>query len=548
MTIKEESLQLFNHAPVAYFCAELALEDNFPTYVGGLGVLAGDIVKQADLSNFPLIGIGLYYHKGYPQNSSTNQVLPNPDQLGLRLVTDSDGKTVTISIKIQDRLVYAKAWEWKKGTNSVFFLDTDTPENISTDRTITDILYVSDKETRLKQEIILGIGGSRLLKKLRITPSIYHLNEGHSGFLILELIRDEMNRSQTNFIRACEIAKKKVVFTNHTLVVAGQEVYSVDFVSFMLNGYAEELGVSVLEIINLGLIKNLQLFSMTIFSLRLSGKINTVSFLHNQTAKELWPNLKVDSVTNGIFLERWDKISSTNNLWRDHQRNKRELLSIIKEKTNEDWSENDLLIGWARRIVLYKRPLSPLEDTDSLRRLSEKKDRLLKFVFSGKVQNDDQEALSLFINLQEIIREKLKGVVVYLDGYGLKLAEKMVSGCDLWLNTPYVGSEACGTSGMKAALNGVLPISTNDGWVNEINLSDIGWPLNDENLNQGLLNLLEGEIIPLYYDHLKHPENSLWLNRMQRARQTIIDRFGAERALSEYIEQLYLPLIKEQQS
>lgn len=543
MIIKEESLRLFKETPVAYFCAEFALEDDFSTYAGGLGILAGDIIKQADSCNFPLIGVGLYYHKGYPQNSSAKPSQLNPNQLGLSLVIDHEGKPVTVAVKIQDRLVYAKAWHWKKGINSIFFLDTDTPENTATDQKITDILYTGDKETRLKQEMILGIGGLRLLRKLKITPSIYHLNEGHSGFLILELIRDEMIHWQINFVKACEIAKKRVVFTNHTLVMAGQEIFSVDLVSSMISRYAEELGVPVQEIINLGLIPNLQLFSMTLFSLRLAGKMNTVSLLHNQTARQLWPNLQIESVTNGIFLKRWDKVSSDNNLWKDHQKNKRELLSIIKEKTNEDWPENTLLLGWARRIVLYKRPLSLLEDISSLRKLSEKKDQPLRFVFSGKVQNDNQEALSIFANLQKIIEEELKGTAVYLDGYGLKLAEKMVSGCDVWLNTPFVGSEACGTSGMKAALNGVLPLSTNDGWINEIDLPAIGWQLPNQNLNKELLKTIAEEVAPLYYDHLSHPEKSAWLERMKKSRQLIISQFSTERVLNEYLNKLYLPLI-----
>lgn len=533
--------------PVAYFCTEFALDSNLSIYAGGLGVLAGDFIKEAAAQKFPLVGIGLYFHEGYVrrQNGFSKDAKKTPADLGLKLVVDEQNNPVLVSVPIQDRQVWAQAWEWQEKEVSVYLLDTDIKENSPADRQITNRLYTLDKENRIEQEMLMGIGGFRLLKALGIQPAVYHLNEGHCAFLALELIKHFMQEKGVDFVKAGEMAREKIVFTNHTLLAAGNEIFSDDLVSAMLAQYAESLGVPVTEIIALGKVKDSSLFSMTLFSLHLSCKMNAVSKLHAQEAAKIWTNHPLESITNGIYLPRWDKIKTENpaELWIKHQANKRELLAKIKEKTGENWSENTLLVGWARRIVPYKRPLAALEDTAALREIASRSGREIKFVYAGLCHSEDVEGEKLFEKLQSIIANELKGIAVFLPGYNLQLAQLLVTGCDVWLNTPVVKSEACGTSGMKAALNGVLPISTKDGWVNEVELFGIGWIIEDPDLTHHLLNTLDQEVAPMYYRHLNNPANSDWLRHMSNARQMVQNLFSMTRVLKEYETKMYQPIM-----
>ena len=397
--------------------------------------------------------------------------------------------------------------------------------------------------------MVLGIGGSRLLQILKIHPSVYHLNEGHSAFLILELARYEIERRNVNFAKACAFASQHIAFTNHTLVSAGNELFNKDLVSAMMYKYAEELQVPISELVSLGSIQDSSLFSMTTLSLRFSSKINTVSALHGKKAEEIFSPYKMENVTNGIYIEGWDSLKTDNKeeIWKKHQENKKELLSLIKEKSGEDWSENNLLIGWARRFVPYKRPLSILENIKALKELAQRDGRKIKIVFAGHASEGDEEGEKILKEIRRIINEELKGVVVFLLNYNLELAKLLTSGCDVWLNTPVVGSEACGTSGMKAALNGALPLTTKDGWVDEVDLNGIGWILENFDINRNILEILDKSLIPMYYKHLENPNDSSseWLTRMERARELILEKFSMTRALREYIENIYLPISKQ---
>jgi starch phosphorylase len=415
-----------------------------------------------------------------------------------------------IDVPIQDQNIKVKVYKHMVGTIPVFLLGHDK---------ITRQLYTSDKETRLKQEIILGIGGLRALVALDVHPLIYHLNEGHSAFLALELIRHEMKVHKYSFEEALAITRKRIIFTNHTLVAAGQEIYSNDLVALMLTGYSREIGVPISDIVKLGLVQESSVFSMTMLSLRMSENINAVSILHARKAAEIWTDHTMIPITNGIHIKSWDQVGD--NLIENHQKQKRLLISKF------NWDPNILVIGWARRFVEYKRPLAILENLERLKNLP------IKIIYSGEPHESD-------IRGKELVKElfsKLGDNIVYIPNYNSEVAKLMVSGCDIWLNTPIVGFEACGTSGMKAALNGTLPLTTRDGWIDEVELYKIGWLLENDNLNNNFLDLLEQNIIPMYYKN-----KSLWQEHMHNARALIINQFSTARMLGEYKERFYKPL------
>lgn len=544
----------FLKKPVAYFCTEYALFSYLPTYAGGLGVLAGDYVREAGARQFPLLSVGLYYREA--QNSLTPPGYSNKvfwEEAGLSLVTNSHNERLLITLPIHDRMVKAQAWRCDKEGATVYLLDTNVEENQPPDRSITTRLYTDDREMRLKQEILLGIGGFRLLERLGYHCSVYHLNEGHSAFLALELMRHEMKHQRVDFYTAIEYARKHIIFTNHTLIAAGQEQFTIELVSAIMSGYAKEIEVNVADIVGLGTINGSNLFSMTTFSFHLASRINAVSKLHAAKALEIWPGHPMKNVTNGIYLPRWDKISNPGNakasagrdFWEKHQENKKKLLSYIKDKTGETWNKNTLLFGWARRLVPYKRPLVFLEFLEKLLALAKNANKPMRIVFAGPTNNENETNNDLLVQLKKILEEKLKGIGVFLPNYNVELAKLITAGCDVWLNTPVVGSEACGTSGMKAALNGALPLSTRDGWVDEVNLSAIGWVVDEPNVGVKMLDIAEKEIIPAYYDHIANPNGSKWLTRMQNGRRLITEQFSTSRVLKQYIEEFYIPILRQ---
>lgn len=502
--------------PVAYFCAEYALDPNLPIYAGGLGVLAGDYLREAADQNFPIVGVGLFYN----YNNTAK----------LDLVTDSLGNTLHVETPIQDRKVYAQVFRYMVGSNPVYLLDTNISENDPADRQITYKIYPEDRETRLKQAIVLGIGGLRALEALRIHPCLYHLNEGHSALLSLELIRHEIQERGIDFKEAVMIARKRIVFTNHTLVVTGHDTYGVDLVTLALTGYAQELGVPVSEVVKLGLVEESPIFSMTMLSLRMADSVNAVSKLHAQIAADIWADHPMIPITNGIHLGTWDKVKDVNN----HHVCKKELLKLIQDTTDVKWEPNQLLLGWARRFVEYKHPLAILENLQRFMNIAHNSQFPVKLVFSGQPHESDANGRELLQKLKNLILNRIGDSVVYLPDYTLETARILTSGCDVWLNTPLVGFEACGTSGMKAALNGVLPVTTRDGWVDEVDLYKVGWILDSNHLGEKILDVLEYEVVPMYYEKPKE-----WQELMKNARNLIIDRFSTTRMLKQYQKELY---------
>jgi len=543
--------QTFKKRPVAYFCAEFALSDTIPIYAGGLGVLAADFIKEASDQNFPLVGVGLYYHQGYVSQKIDElgvitelRNVNKPTDVELVAVLDHNQKRIIVDVPIQDRIVHAQAWKWQNGSVPVYLLDTDIAENDPNDRRITNRLYDLDKETRFRQEMILGIGGIRLLEFLQIHPYVYHMNEGHSAMLVLDLIRHEMVEHKIGFIEAKELTSHHIIFTNHTLLPAGNELYSNDLASTLLSAYAQELAVPITDIVALGLVQESSIFSMTMLSLRLAARINAVSRLHLQKAKEIWTNHPMESVTNGIHIPTWNQLESTDSLWESHQENKKKLLTEIKKTNDIDWDENILLLGWARRLVAYKRPLALFEDLEWFKSLAENTNQPIRVVISGQSPPGDTKGKEILQKLESLVTKDLKGIVVYLPTYNLSVSKLLIAGCDVWLNTPVVGFEACGTSGMKAALNGVLPASTKDGWIDEVDLQGAGWILDNDKIAQSLLDVLEKQIVPMYYAVSNGGKPNEWVRYMQHACELIYSQFSTTRMLRNYIETMYLPALK----
>lgn len=540
----------FKERPIAYFCAEYALESKIPTYAGGLGVLAGDVVREAADRDVPMVGIGIYYRHGYtcPTRLVDGELVEAcehiaPETVGLEPVLNTHGQRLTVTVPLQDAQVQIQAWKWSRGSVNVYLLDTDIEANNPADQRITERLYVAHSEMRLKQEIILGIGGLRLLEALGIHPSLYHLNEGHSALLALELIRHQMDERSLSFDEAKAFARRRLLLTNHTLVPAGQEVYPDDLVSLSLKSYADEIAVPTQELLKLGLVHGSSSFSMTLLALRMAAVVNAVSRLHAKKARDIWHDHPMVAVTNGIHVPTWDKIaadvSKKGSFWKLHQKRKAELLAYIKDKTGRDWDQDTLLLGWARRIATYKRPAAILKEAKRFAELARHADRPVRLVISGRPHAADKEGHKILDDIRRLAEGELKDVVVYLPDYDLDLAEMLVAGCDVWLNTPVVGFEACGTSGMKAALNGVLPCSTKDGWVDEAELYKIGWLLEDATVSKDILKKLETAIIPMYYDRNSKGVPELWEEHMRNAREMILHQFSATRMLRSYIEMMY---------
>ena len=540
----------FAQRPVAYFCAEIGLESELPQYAGGLGILAGDMIREAGDLKMPMVAIGLYYRQGFvcptkEVGGVKMEVCPivPPSQNGFEAVIGKDGKRMHVTVPIHNRDIKARVWKRDVRGTPVYVLDTNCEENTPHDRCITDRLYCNDKELRLKQEIVLGIGGLRLLEAMNIHPSIYHLNEGHSAMLALELIRHEMDERHIGFDEAKQFARRRIVMTNHTLVPAGNEVFSRDLAAMLLQRYSMELSVPAQDMIKLGLVQQSSEFSLSMLAFRMSSIINAVSRLHAQKAKEIWSDHPMVPITNGVHVPTWDAVGDAEGqgaLWMKHQECKAALLAHIKKTTGRDWGQDEMLLGFARRIVRYKRPMAVFGDQGRFGGIARNIARPFRFVIAGHPHPTDPDGEAMVAEIKRLCDGEFRDVAVYLPDYDMKLSKMLVSGCDVWLNTPVVGFEACGTSGMKAALNGTLTLSTRDGWVDEADLREAGWALRDENVTQDIFDRLERDVLPMYYTRNAEGVPEVWELYMRNSRRMIMDHFTATRMLREYVETMYL--------
>lgn len=606
--------------PIAYFCMEYGIDECLPIYSGGLGILAGDYLKAMSDLHLPSVAIGLFYKQGYflqqVDAQGEQEALYeswDPSHIPMSPVNDDAGKAVLTSVEILGRTVYVRAWEVKVGHVNLYLLDTDVPENSAADRKITDSLYGGSREIRLMQEIVLGVGGARfLIDKLNLKPSLYHLNEGHSAFLLLERIRALCHQGIT-FEEAVEIVKSSSVFTTHTPVPAGNEIFSVELSKKYLENYAVSLlGISFDKLMDLAQDSNFEepVFSMTALALRLTLNANAVSRLHGKVARSMWQmiwpgfmetEIPIDNITNGIHLVTWlgnsmkrlyedylpskwceqqheksiwDKVKSIKDseVWEAHQTQKKKLLDTVKQLVISQYTlrneskklinatlkcltHDTFLIGLSRRFTAYKRNNLFVLDREHLARILTNEKRPAVILVSGKAHPADSIGKGLIREIIETLRlDIFQGHIIFLEEYNIGLAKLLVQGVDMWLNTPILGREACGTSGMKVAINGGINFSTKDGWWEEAYNENIGWKI--ESLvsvsdlakradieNVYLLETLETDIIPLYYRTNRFNFSPEWIAKMKASISLIACNYNAYRMMKDYINNLYSPVI-----
>jgi len=571
---------------VAYFSAEFGLDESLPIYSGGLGVLAGDYLKAASELGIPLVGIGLFYRRGYFQqrlDESDRQTehypLTDTSRLPIELVpmapvvelADDDGNLVPVRLGV---------WRVRVGRASLYLLDTQVEGN--PDWAVTDTLYGGDRANRLRQEVILGIGGVRVLQQLGLEPTVFHLNEGHSAFLQLERMRELVEEQGLSAAEALEQLRATTVFTTHTPVPAGNEVFDPDLVQHALGGLVERCGLSWEEFVALGKVdRGDKGFGLTPFALRTSGHANGVSELHGAVSREmwhgLWPERRIDevpitSITNGVHQRTWlspeleQLLGDTApdfalarelpaaELWAAHRSAKERLLDFVT--TTRGVRELDpgiLTIGFARRFATYKRASLLFSRPGHLARLLADPDRPIQVLVAGKAHPADDGGKDLIQLVVDFAREPAaSGRVVFLEDYEMTLARRLVQGVDLWLNTPRRPFEASGTSGMKAALNGVPNCSILDGWWAEAYSPKVGFAIEtlqgeadeaeqDEADATALYALLEEEVLPAYYERDDAGLPERWIALMRESIAELGPRFGTARMATEYVERLYLP-------
>jgi glycogen phosphorylase len=530
---------------VAYFCMEYALHSDFKMYAGGLGILAGDYLKGARDHKFPIVGIGIKWKQGYSDQQITpeGKVLDTYPIYQYPFLKDTG---VTVSVTIRKREVKCMVWLCDKFRNApLYLLDTDVPGN--EDSWISGQLYGWFGEERIAQEMVLGIGGVRALRALKIPVDVYHFNEGHALFAGFELVREKV-KSGKSFEAALAASRQQIVFTTHTPVVQGNESHYLDRLMYM----GADNGV-----FNKQQLKQLggSPFNMTVGALRLSRKSNAVAQLHAVTANKMWENVKgraeIVGITNAIHLPTWvdNRIiraskNPTNEIWRLHQENKKQLLRNIYERTGVRLKQDALLIGFSRRAVPYKRSDFIFSDRSKVDNLF--KSGKLQIVFSGKSHPLDDGGKQIVANIVALTKKYPKSVV-FLENYDMNIGSMLVRGADVWLNNPRRPQEASGTSGMKAAMNGVLNLSILDGWWPEAcQHGRNGWQIGDgyENKSEkkldahdqkALYKVLLNEVLPTYYD-----DKSQWIDMMKQSVLTTQKAFAVKRMLEEYYEKLYI--------
>lgn len=534
--------------PTAYFCAEYGLQVNLPIYAGGLGVLAGDTLKAAADLDEPFIAVGLLY-RGRKARQTVNEdgwqidldQRFDPVEAGLEHVY-KDGEPIFVKVYTGDHSVWARVWVKNMSSQvKLYLLDTDTDQNRPEDRDINDSLYFGDLRKQFKQQLILGMGGGRLLQKLGFKPKVYHINEGRPFFLIWELMLQLKQYADYDFKTIEKILNQNLVYTNHTLVPAGNYVIQRNLVEPIASYVAQNLGIEVDQLLGPGLTDDMQNFSPTRLALYYSHKQSGVSQLHTKLSKEIWPHLDWTSVTNGVHLPTWQDGRfgqtelSDQELWSIHLDNKKKLEQLVLERTGFRYNSDWLTIGWARRLAGYKRLDAIFADLDRLARIVKDQNRPVQLLVAGKAHQEDDGGKTMLQKVIKYMANELSGHALFIPNYELELAKYMIRGCDVWLNIPVRGREACGTSGMKAISNGVLQCTTRDGWTDEVDWTGKGWTLNSDDVSQHFYDVLQDQIKPLYYQNQPNPA---WLEMMRGSIQ-LADSFSAKKMFKQYKKLLY---------
>ncbi len=604
---------------VAYFCAEFGLHESLPIYSGGLGILAGDQVKAASDLHLPMVGIGILYRQGYFSqtiDANGHQVAhyaPNRfDDLPIQPVCDAQGNEVHVEVPLGPDRVEVRVWEARIGQVPLYLLDTDLSSNGEEERAITYQLYGGDNRVRIQQEIVLGIGGVRALRAVGVAPSIWHVNEGHAAFQALERCREHVAQGM-EFDTALELAASGTVFTTHTPVAAGHDIFDPELVRSHLGELAEgELGIDTQRFLALGEgPEEEEGFNMTALAFRTSRYHNGVSRIHGGVASEMasyiWPEVPPEEnpigyVTNGVhvptFLAReWDGFFDLHfggqwrselanpefwqgidripdhSFWSLHQTLKSELFQAARKRTARQIEHQGgtqaqvdritrflqpdrtdiLTIGFARRFATYKRATLLFSDPERLARLVNDAERPVLFLFAGKAHPSDQPGQHLIQVIHEFSRKpEFEGKILLLEGYDIALARKLVTGVDVWLNTPEYPKEASGTSGQKAGINGALNLSVLDGWWAEGYDGENGWAIAPHSSELGaeyrnreeateLYELLEDQVVPLYYSRDGHGYSARWVRRSKASVKSLLPRFNSQRMVLDYLRSYYGP-------
>ena len=606
---------------VAYYSMEYGLTQVLKIYSGGLGVLAGDYLKEASDCNVDMTAIGFLYRYGYftqtlsPEGQQIAKYeAQNFSNLPLTQVKNEDGTPMVIEVPYPERTVKAYLWKVAVGRINLYLLDTDNEMNSEWDRQITHQLYGGDWENRIKQEIMLGMGGTLALNKLGIKKDVYHCNEGHAAFMGLQRMLDLVEKEGLNFQQALEVVRASGLYTCHTPVPAGHDYFEEGLFYKYMNSFPARLGIEWHDLIGMGRQNpndNTEKFSMSVFALNTCQEANGVSWLHGEVSKKMfapvWPGyfeeeLHVDYVTNGVHMPTWaasewkaiykeifpqEWIKDQSNLamwapyndmpeekiWATRMSLKQKLINYLKEQFRDNWMKSqgdparivralnemnadNLIIGFGRRFATYKRAHLLFTDLERLDKLVNNPDRPVQFLFTGKAHPADGGGQGLIKRIIEISRmPQFLGKIIFLENYDMRLAKRLISGVDIWLNTPTRPLEASGTSGEKAQMNGVLNFSVLDGWWKEGYVEGAGWALTDKRTyeNQAhqdqldaatIYQMLEKEIIPLYYAKNSKGYSPEWIQTIKNSVTKITPRFTTKRMMDDYFEKFYNKLAK----
>ena len=608
-----------NHGlTIAYFSAEYGLQHSLPFYAGGLGFLAGDHLKESSDLGLPLVAVGFMYSEGYLHQhigadgwqADINELL-NRDSAPIKRVMYNHDTQLVARVPFIDPPIYVAVWKVDVGTIPLYLLDTDIEENDPVNRMISYRLYTGDNELRLKQEIVLGVGGSYILDILGIRPSIVHLNEGHPAFALLERIREQVT-DKISFKEASKKVRETSIFTTHTPVPAGHDAFPYSLMDKYFTHYFPLLGIDRQTFLELGHSSrdHGDLFNMTAFALKMCAFKNGVSKKHGEVAREmwqpLWPELSKEKIpiyhiTNGVHVPTWldpkmhllinkyfsptcpNWLTEHDNpliwemineipdeeLWAVHTTLKRKLINRIREFKRRKWGGEGadptnvitggalldpyaLTIGFARRFSAYKRADLIFQDLERLKRIVNNRWRPVQIIFAGKAHPADDEGKRIIQKVYKYAHQKdFGGRIAFVEDYGEQMAQYLVHGVDVWLNNPVPPMEACGTSGMKASLNGVIHMSVLDGWWIEAFNGKNGWAFGDtapdQNRDRGdaeqLYNLLEREVIPMYYTLSDNGIPYIWVKKMKETIKSTAHQFSAKRMLKEYVRKGYNPAL-----
>jgi glycogen phosphorylase len=608
---------------IAYFSAEFGLHVSLPIYSGGLGVLAGDHCKEASDIGLPLVGVGFVYPQGYFQQrlSAEGRQEAINDRFDysaapMEPVITRDSEGGLLALHLNGRVIYVEVWRVRVGSVSIYLMATDIEENEPWDRELAARLYGGDQETRIRQEMVLGIGGVRMLERLGIRPTVFHANEGHAAFMLLERARGLVQQGMS-FQEAADRVRATSIFTTHTPVPAGHDVFSFHLVEQHFHGYWESLGLDREQFLALG--SHLDAygntnFNMTALAMRLTGRRNGVSQLHGRVTRSMWRSMwpeaaaeddvPITSVTNGVHtptwvapaMERlfakylgsdwrdhqddpamWARVHDIpdEELWHAHQQLKHDLLSFMRERVRRDWigetagpvrvltggtllDPDALTIGFARRFATYKRALLIFRNLARLKKIFHDEWQPVQIIFAGKAHPADAPGRSLIYDIYQLARDhNLGGRIAFVENYDIHVAKRLVRGVDVWLNNPRVPLEASGTSGQKAALNGVPHLSVLDGWWYEGYRETNGWAIESEATEgfseeqrdqadaDALYRLLEEQVVPLYFERDRDGVPHRWIQRVKESIRTVAPVFSARRMVKEYADRMYVPAMRQ---